>query len=321
MSRSGTAGPEIGLRIGSPSRWGAPSYDTVAQAVRAVAATGVKSVPLSGPVGRVLNRVGRFPRRDRPVVITPVMGQSWQSVAAATLWGRPLLLAWDVWEHDIDRWVWAIRRFHCVGFISTSAQAASLVRDALPGLPVESIPEAVRVSKYFSRRPLTERTNGVLELGRRHEGWHEDVVDVMARNKVSHLYEQEKGRLVFPTDREMVAGLQNAAISVCFPRSMTHPESAGGVETMTQRYLESMAAGCLLLGHAPAEMVEFFGYNPVVEADEARSSEQLTEILSDLRSFQSLVDRNRDAVTAAGDWDARAAEIVSISRHIASNAF
>jgi hypothetical protein len=71
------------MRIGSPSRWSTPSYDTVAQAVRAVVGTGVREVQLNRQVGRVLNRLGLIPRRGRPVVLTPVMGQSWHSVAAA----------------------------------------------------------------------------------------------------------------------------------------------------------------------------------------------------------------------------------------------
>jgi hypothetical protein len=219
------------MRIGSPSRWSTPSYDTVAQAVRAVVGTGVREVQLNRQVGRVLNRLGLIPRRGRPVVLTPVMGQSWHSVAAATLRGRPLLLAWDVWEHDIDHWVRAIRRFRCVGLISTSAQAAALIADALPGFPVESVPEAIQVSRYLSTVPLSNRSTGVLELGRRYEKWHGEVLDALRTAEVPHLYEREKGQLVFPTDAEMVAGLQNAAISVCFPRSMTHPESAGAIES------------------------------------------------------------------------------------------
>jgi glycosyltransferase involved in cell wall biosynthesis len=222
-----------------------------------------------------------------------------------------------VWEHDIDHWVRAIRRFRCVGLISTSAQAAALIADALPGFPVESVPEAIQVSRYLSTVPLSNRSTGVLELGRRYEKWHGEVLDALRTAEVPHLYEREKGQLVFPTDAEMVAGLQNAAISVCFPRSMTHPESAGAIETMTQRYLESMAAGCLILGHAPAEMIEFFGYNPVIEADPVRPAEQLSSILAHLDEHQDLVDRNREAVVRMGDWQERAKEIVATSQRIA----
>jgi hypothetical protein len=79
-----------------------------------------------------------------------------------------------------------------------------------------------------------------------------------------------------------------------------------------------MAAGCLILGHAPAEMIEFFGYNPVIEADPVRPAEQLSSILAHLDEHQDLVDRNREAVVRMGDWQERAKEIVATSQRIAS---
>ena len=65
----------------------------------------------------------------------------------------------------------------------------------------------------------------------------------------------------------LAAGFGDAKVSVCFPSSTTHPQRSGSVETATHRYFESFASRCIVVGRAPAELVDLFGYNPVVEAD------------------------------------------------------
>lgn len=133
----------------------------------------------------------------------------------------------------------------------TALESARFLARALPRSEVVHLPEATRLDRHDCGTCLADRNVGVLELGRRYPAWHEAVTEaVRLRSPLSHQYEAEPGRLVYPDERALRQGLSQTVISVCFPSSLTHPQRSGSVETMTQRYLESMASGCLVLGHA-----------------------------------------------------------------------
>jgi len=113
------------------------------------------------------------------------------------------------------------------------------------------------------------------------------------------------GERIFASRRALSDGLASSRISVCFPRSFTHSESTGGVETVTHRYFESIASGCLLLGHCPDELLDLFGYNPVVEVETGDEFGQIERILADLQPFQEQVDANYRRLLEVGTWRQR----------------
>jgi hypothetical protein len=121
----------------------------------------------------------------------------------------------------------------------------------------------------------------------------------------TYVYETEKGKIIFPGREEFVRGLARARVSICVPSSITHPERAGDIETMTIRYLQSIASKCLVLGHAPAEMVELFGYNPVVEIDMSDPVGQVLDILGRYEDYLPLIERNFDRVSREHTWENR----------------
>ena len=121
----------------------------------------------------------------------------------------------------------------------------------------------------------------------------------------SYLYEAVQGEVLFPTPHSFVEALSRAKVSVCFPSSLTHPERSGCVETMTQRYLQSMASGCLVVGKMPGEMRELFGYEAVVDADMERPAEQLLEILASFDEYAPLIERNLSVVREHHSWARR----------------
>ena len=82
------------------------------------------------------------------------------------------------------------------------------------------------------------------------------------RGKKSYLCEKVMGEIILPTRAAFIDGLAPSKVSVCFPCNVTHPQRCGDTETMTQRYLQSMASKCLIIGHAPAEMTALFGLQP-----------------------------------------------------------
>jgi hypothetical protein len=66
-----------------------------------------------------------------------------------------------------------------------------------------------------------------------------------------------------------------------------------------------MASKCIIVGHAPQELIDIFGYNPVIEAEEGNEFEQIESLLDNLDSFQGLVERNYNRLLEVGTWKSR----------------
>jgi len=126
-----------------------------------------------------------------------------------------------------------------------------------------------------------------------------------------HLFERVKGNVVFPTRDGFIAGLGDSQISVCFPSSVTHPARSGYVETLTHRYLESLASKCVVVGRCPQELEILFGYNPILEADLDNPASQLLSILSDISRYQDAVERNYHRLMQVGTWETRVESLLA----------
>ncbi len=127
------------------------------------------------------------------------------------------------------------------------------------------IPEGINRNDYkFSN--YEDKNIDIVQIGRKHDKYHELIVDKLLKLNRTYLYEKKKGELIFPTRESFINGLAASKISICFPSSITHPDRAKGIETMTIRYLQSIASKCLIVGKAPKEMIKLFGYNPVIDA-------------------------------------------------------
>ena len=75
------------------------------------------------------------------------------------------------------------------------------------------------------------------------------------------------------------------------------------METLTQRYWEGLFSGALLVGHAPQELVDLLGYNPVIEVDLDNCNAQMMEILKHIGDYQPLVDKNKEMAMKYGRWE------------------
>jgi hypothetical protein len=216
----------------------------------------------------------------------------------------------DVWPDVQERILRFIDSF-AVDYVFVSAsQSADFIR-ARSAASVHWMPEGFDPAPY-RQRLLAERDIDVLQLGRKHEAYHHEIVQALADAGKTYLYERQKGHIVFPTRAGFIDGLARSRISVCVPSSITHPERSGHIETMTLRYLQSMVSKCLVVGHAPAEMVRLFGYNPVVEIDHADPAGQLLEILGSLEQYAHLIERNYQEVLARHTWHHRWGEIADV---------
>jgi hypothetical protein len=206
--------------------------------------------------------------------------------------------AWPAKHREILNFVdsWGVQ----YAFVSSS-EAATRLNAVSEHCTFIWVAEGVDAGSY-RQNSVIERDIDVLQLGRKHDTHHSLIAPALEAAGKVYLYEKEKGSLVFPSRRDFIDGLSRTKISICVPSSVTHPERAGDIETMTTRYLQSMASKCLVLGHAPAEMIELFGYNPVVEIDGSAPAEQVLDLLADYESCIPLIEKNYAAVTAGHTW-------------------
>lgn len=268
----------------------------------ALAGLGWVRTPVSSPVnGQQLDRLirkltlGRWlPKRRGEGTFVVLMGPyripayAWALLRAKQ---PKAALMFDVWEQDIEYVARIMASYGLDHVFLTAKQSAEMLAERAGPGRVTWFPEALPHMPPESPG-LCERPVDVLQLGRKFDPYHEKIVD----QGFSYVFEKVVGQVIYPTEEALNQGLASAKISVCFPRSVTHPEIAGCISTMTQRYLESMANRCLIVGECPPEMRELFGYDPVVQADLADPAGQLWDILGRIGEFQGLVDRNYEEV-------------------------
>jgi hypothetical protein len=216
-----------------------------------------------------------------------------------------LLDAWPDTYKDIRELVQTFSVRHL--FLSSSIAARKL-RDELAPCEVEWVPEAIEPESYTSL-PAARKNIDVLQLGRRYDRLHEMLLTPLAERGKVYLYEKEKHKIIFPTREGFVDGLARTKISICVPSSITHPEQSGDIEVLSMRYLQSMTSKCLVVGHAPAELVSLFGYNPVVELDMADPVKQILLLLDTFTDYSALIERNHETVTKHHTWHHRWAVI------------
>lgn len=70
-------------------------------------------------------------------------------------------------------------------------------------------------------------------------------------------------------------------------------------------------------GHAPKELVDLLGYNPVIEleTDEDIGS-RLSQILDNISSYQELADKNLAVARENASWDTRMTRLLPQLRQL-----
>lgn len=257
-------------------------------------------------VGKVLSkfRMIRNVHRSKPLIVS-FMGFSEYKTFPVSCWTELVPYCFDCWPGSYDRWSSFFKRHRVRVAFFSARQSAEHFLTSIPAMQSFWLPEATDPNEYDPETPLSARDIDVLELGRREEAYHRAIVDSLAKQGRSHRFEAIKGQIIFPSKDELIDGLSRAKISICFPCSQTHPERSGDVETVTHRYFESIASKCVIVGHSPAELVDLFGYNPVIEVETGNEATQIEFILEHLNSFQGLVDRNYARLLECGTWKHR----------------
>jgi len=244
------------------------------------------------------------PLKDNGHLLTIMMGldvEKYRQYGLFTCHNRSIYL-FDAWPHDYDKIVSFVETFK-INFVFVSASQSAKVLNGILGnrTIVNWVPEGINPQEY-KFNSFENKNIDVLALGRKYDLYHEKILPYFENNAVTYLYEKVKGQLIFFSRQEFINGLANAKISICVPSSITHPERSGNVETMTIRYLQSMASKCLVIGHAPKEMIELFGYNPVIEIDMDEPVEQIKTILSKYSNYIEFVEKNYKTVCKHHTW-------------------
>ena len=215
-------------------------------------------------------------------------------------------MVWDCWPRYFEKMCAWLERHEVRTAIFTSSQTAERVRERFPKMNVMYCPEAVDVKKYQGGELLADRSIDLLEFGRSNG----NVLKKPLPKEVRHVCTKVGDTYIY-NNEELYAALGDAKVTIALPRSMTQPEVAGDIETLTQRYWENMLSRIVMVGHAPRELVDLIGYNPVIEMDMKHASEQIVDVLTHIEDYQELVDRNRETALQCGDWNVRMKEVMS----------
>lgn len=218
--------------------------------------------------------------------------------------GKKSVYLFDAWPGFHENIIKMVRAHHVSHVFVSSSQAAERLQGMIDRPVFSWVPEGVEPERY-RHLAYDQKDIDVLELGRKYDAYHDCIVDALESDGRIHLYEKTKGVLIFPTSDDLMDGLARTKISICVPSNITHPDRAGDIETMTVRYLQSMVSKCLIVGHAPKEMVDLFGYNPVVEIDMDDPVGQIRSILDHFSDYIPMIEKNYAETTANHTWNKR----------------
>ena len=288
-----------------------PSYQTIAAMTRAWQRAGGAVTNAERP-HRIHRKLFRRPVRARitsDAVLLPLMGPRTDWIPMLTDIGRTelYLFCWDVWPSNASRWRRIFDHLRPRKVFMTSSDA---VRE-WNGREVQAewMPEATDVSTFDAARSLTERSIDVLELGRKWKWLHTVIKDPLKNRGARHLYQPDESTIIFPSTESFIHGIQDSKCVICVPGSITHPEKYGNFVALTQRYLETMAAGAIPVGVCPTELRDLMGYNPVIEVDTTSPLTTFDYLLKNISTFSELKENNRIAVEQMADWRVRIEEL------------
>lgn len=207
---------------------------------------------------------------------------------------------WDCWPRYFEMTCEWMRKHRVKTAIFSSRMTAERIQERFPEMRIIWCPESVDGNVYQKGKLLKDRTIDLLEFGRSNE----KVLQAGALS-LNHVCTKQNGKFIY-TNEQLYQAMGDAKVTIALPRSMTQPEMAGDIETLTQRYWECMFSRMVMVGHAPQELVDFIGYNPVIELRKDISAEALIrDVLEHIDDYQELVDKNRETAERLGSWDVR----------------
>ena len=239
---------------------------------------------------RVLRPILSLPKRSGAVLslglpyLHYLLGKTFPHFART--YDLRVLWTYDVWEPSFPRFEHLIRTAKLDLVLLSSLQATEHFTNRIAGCDVHWLPEFIDPSRY-SYKPWSDRTIDVLAFGRQSHAYDERIRQRCRESGLNYVFDPS-----YESWTQLISALADAKVCVCFPRAITNPDSAGSVSTLTFRYLEAMAARCLIVGNAPSDALKLLGYNPVIEVDWREPAEQIVRIIQDAEFYFPLIERN-----------------------------
>ena len=112
--------------------------------------------------------------------------------------------------------------------------------------------------------------------------------------------------------------LRRTRVSICYPFSLTHDHIYRGVDPLTARWFEGMAAGCVLAGQRPISpeaerLIALEDAMVELPSDEDEAIERLLHLARDWERCEAISRRNFQTAATQHDWRFR---IVELLRHL-----
>ncbi len=268
-------------------------------------------------VFKKLSRITLLLPKCKKNILLPAQGNSLLITCMPYFWYNAVPFLWDVWPENREKLYNDIRKLNVKLAFVTSKQNKELIEKET-GIECHYIPEGIDIADYSKGEPLQNRVGEVYELGRQHPLYHKTISSLIDKGEITHYYGHKYDsdgkllKLAFSTAEELVQNVNKIKVVICFPQCDTHPQKAGCIETLTQRYWECMLSGNLIVGRAPQELIDLIGYDPVVNVDWCNPEAQLSYILKNIGDYQPLVDKNYAAALKHASWDNRIEQIVNI---------
>jgi hypothetical protein len=222
---------------------------------------------------------------------------------------------WDTWLKYHPLLISSLKRNKVKYAFFTQREVAERIQKIIPEIKTFWVPEGIEVRLYKKGEKLKERKIDILQYGRKFEKYHRVILNTVTPSH-KYLFSNNDLDKVFNSFSDLTTGLSNSKISICFPRSFTHPEITGSIETLTQRYWESILSGCLIIGKGPQELIDLMGYNPVVDVDWNNPEKQLRNILENIDEYQNFVDKNYEKALEICSWENRVSQVINILREL-----
>ena len=200
-----------------------------------------------------------------------------------------------------------------IAFISAKQAVHYFNSLNIDGFMAHWIPEGVYSEGYHYCNYVDKKID-VIQYGRQWGQLHNKINSYCKKNNIIYEFptDNDFSKSQFTTRNRLTKALAGSKITVCVPRNITHPEDVGNLSTLTTRYFECMSSKCLIWGTAPAELIELFGYNPVIEIDIEKADEQLLYLLNNYESYIPLIEKNYQTVLHNHQWKNRIDDMMKI---------
>lgn len=293
----------------------------------ALGVRGIHAQPtdLHRKLGRAMGKFGlvRPLLQREPTCIVPLTWASEAPLFPRAYTHRILPWIFDCWGPQFPAWEKLLRKYRISRACFSSRDAAGYFARVIPELKTHWIPEACDPARFDPTKPLAQRTLHVLEIGRKHPSVHEAITKPLAQASKRHMYSSGGSeKPIYPTLDSLYQAFSDSIISVCFPKSITHPQGskwaahpscpAGTAETLTQRYFETIGSGALAVGTCPRELSDMFGFNPVIELSLTDPAGHMLEILKDPGAYQSHADTCRQRLMETCTFAQRARMLIDV---------